>query len=267
MGAQQSQFQDTILAMANQIKTQRGEKSNSGLPTTMYLIKSEGGTSSYLERNEFGQYKAPLSRNGRPLERWQIDSQFLEDKWGNIIHSQFEAVAREVGKNIKDGETHTMKIVSAGGNSNGATFSLKREGGVIVTSLKGMSFNTNVPFEGDDSSSRFDIDKLYKEVKSGRIDLLKEIQNREILMDDLKYKTKEIEGRQDLYLEETRLDIEKNKEILAQLDNETAVLKRMVKYDMEGDLVHNSKIFFLGNICLYLILFFIVIVSIRFLSE
>jgi len=265
MGANQSSFQDTILTMANQIKQQNGSNNtNPNLPSEMFLIQTEGGNDSNLPRNEFGQYEAPLKRDGRPLEKWQIDSQFVEDKWGNIIHSQFAAVAKEVGKKVKD--RHTMRVISGGGSSNGATLVLQREGNRIKASLGNFSFFVNAPYKSSDVGKN-DIEKLYKEVKGERMDLLKEIQNREILLDDVKHKTKEIEGRQDLQIEEIRLQIVENKRLMAQLDNEIAVMKRMVAYDMEGDLAHNAKVFFLGNISLYFILFFIVIIVLRFLSE
>jgi len=94
------------------------------------------------------------------------------------------------------------------------------------------------------------------------------LQQLEIVRDDLFKKVQLLQSRQDLYLESARLDEVENKKKLSLLDNEISVMRRQIMYDFEGDMIHNSKIYFLGNITLYLIIFIIgIILYFRFLSE
>ena len=94
------------------------------------------------------------------------------------------------------------------------------------------------------------------------------LQQLEIVRDDLFKKVQLLQSRQDLYLESARLDEVENKKKLSLLDNEISVMRRQIMYDFEGDMIHNSKIYFLGNITLYLIIFIIgIILYYRFLSE
>lgn len=94
------------------------------------------------------------------------------------------------------------------------------------------------------------------------------LQQLEIVRDDLFKKVQLLQSRQDLYLESARLDEVENKKKLSLLDNEISVMRRQIMYDFEGDMIHNSKIYFLGNITFYLIIFIIgIILYFRFLSE
>jgi len=94
------------------------------------------------------------------------------------------------------------------------------------------------------------------------------LQQLEMVRDDLFKKVQLLQSRQDLYLESARLDEVENKKKLSLLDNEISVMRRQIMYDFEGDMIHNSKIYFLGNITLYLIIFIIgIILYYRFLSE
>lgn len=96
----------------------------------------------------------------------------------------------------------------------------------------------------------------------------KNLQQLELVREDLYKKIQLLQSRQDLYLESARLNEVDNVGQLEKLDREIAVRKRQVMYDFESDMIHNSKIYFLGNITFYLILFIIgIMIYRRFLSE
>jgi hypothetical protein len=96
----------------------------------------------------------------------------------------------------------------------------------------------------------------------------KNLQELELVRDDLFKKVQLLQSRQDLYLESARLNEVDNIRKLEELDKEISVRKRQVMYDFESDMIHNSKIYFLGNITFYLILFIIgIMVYGRFLSQ
>jgi len=96
----------------------------------------------------------------------------------------------------------------------------------------------------------------------------KNLQELQLVRDDLFKKVQLLQSRQDLYLESARLNEVDNIRKLEELDKEISVRKRQVMYDFESDMTHNSKIYFLGNITFYLILFIIsIIVYQRFLSQ
>ena len=96
----------------------------------------------------------------------------------------------------------------------------------------------------------------------------KNLQELQMVRDDLFKKVQLLQSRQDLYLESARLNEVQNKKKLNDLNKNISVMRRKILYDFEADMIHNSKIYFLGNITMYLILFIIgIIVYFRFLSE
>jgi hypothetical protein len=96
----------------------------------------------------------------------------------------------------------------------------------------------------------------------------KNLQEMELVRADLYKKVQLLQSRQDLYLESARLNEVGNKKKLEDLDKDISVMRRQIMYDFESDMVHNSKIYFLGNITFYIILFIIgLLVYRRFLSE
>lgn len=109
---------------------------------------------------------------------------------------------------------------------------------------------------------------IFNNYMTERRNNFKNLQDLEVLREDLYKKVQLLQSRQDLYLESARLNEVDNKNKLDELDKEIAVRKRQVMYDFESDMIHNSKIYFLGNVTFYLILFIIcVMVYRRFLSE
>jgi hypothetical protein len=110
--------------------------------------------------------------------------------------------------------------------------------------------------------------KLLDDYVSERKINFNNLQELQMVRDDLFKKVQLLQSRQDLYIESARLDEVENKKKLALLDAEIAVMRRKIMYDFEEDMIHNSKIYFLGNITFYLILFIIgIILYYRFLSE
>ena len=96
----------------------------------------------------------------------------------------------------------------------------------------------------------------------------KNLQDMELVRADLYKKVQLLQSRQDLYLESARLNEVDNKKKLEDLDKDISVMKRQIMYDFESDMVNNSKIYFLGNMTFYIILFIIgLLVYRRFLSE
>jgi len=108
------------------------------------------------------------------------------------------------------------------------------------------------------------INKYVTERKSN----FKNLQEMELVRADLYKKVQLLQSRQDLYLESARLNEVDNKKKLQELDKDISVMKRQIMYDFESDMVNNSKIYFLGNITFYIILFIIgLLLYRRFLSE
>jgi hypothetical protein len=96
----------------------------------------------------------------------------------------------------------------------------------------------------------------------------KDLQEMELVRADLYKKVQLLQSRQDLYLESARLNEVDNKNKMDELDKDISVMKRQIMYDFESDMVSNSKIYFLGNITFYIILFIIgILLYRRFLSE
>ena len=96
----------------------------------------------------------------------------------------------------------------------------------------------------------------------------KDLQEMELVRADLYKKVQLLQSRQDLYLESARLNEVDNKKQLDELDKDISIMKRQIMYDFESDMVNNSKIYFLGNMTFYIILFIIgLLVYRRFLSE
>jgi hypothetical protein len=96
----------------------------------------------------------------------------------------------------------------------------------------------------------------------------KNLQELQLVRDDLFKKVQLLQSRQDLYLESARLNEVDNTRKLEELDKDISVRRRQVMYDFESDMVYNSKIYFLGNITFYLILFIIgIMIYRRFLSQ
>lgn len=116
----------------------------------------------------------------------------------------------------------------------------------------------------EDNTRLIEADKgLANKYINSKRDQFQELQNLQLVRDDLERKIQLLQSRQDQNLENTRISIEENIHKLNELDSKISVMRRQTMYDMEGDLIHNSKIFFLGNLTFYFILFFIVVFTIR----
>ena len=119
----------------------------------------------------------------------------------------------------------------------------------------------------DDKLSGIDEKKLAESYNNTRKDLFKNLQDLQMVRDELEQKAGLLQSRQDLYLESSRQTEAENRKRLQELDDQIAVLRRKVSYDFEGDLAYNAKIYMLGNITFYTILFIVVILILRILFK
>ena len=134
----------------------------------------------------------------------------------------------------------------------------------------GYEFLNNLNFT-DPSQNNTNLIKNTKDIVTNYVDErnsnFKNLQEMELVRADLYKKVQLLQSRQDLYLESARLNEVDNKKKLEELDKQISVMKRQIMYDFESDMIHNSKIYFLGNITFYLIVFIIgLLVYRRFLS-
>jgi len=120
----------------------------------------------------------------------------------------------------------------------------------------------------EDYSSQIEADKkLVNNYVDSQKNQFVDLQNLQLVRDELEKNVQLLQSRQDLFIENSRVNIEENLKNIENLDKQIAVLKRQSIYNMEGDLIHNSKVYFLGNISFYMIIVIIGIIVYRFVKQ
>lgn len=119
-----------------------------------------------------------------------------------------------------------------------------------------------------DYTAQIEADKrLANNYVSSKNSQFKDLQTLQLVRDELEKNVQLLQSRQDLYIESSRVNIEENMKKLEELDRQIAVLRRQTTYNMEGDFIHNAKVYFLGNVLFFILLFIISVLIYRFVNR
>lgn len=134
--------------------------------------------------------------------------------------------------------------------------------------LRDLNFKPVIAEEEIDNTALLVADqKLVNNYVDSRKSQFQDLQSLQLVRDELEKNVQLLQSRQDLYIESSRVNIEENVQKLAELDRMISVLRRQTMYDMEGDMNNNAKVFFLGNVLFYIIVFIIGVMVYRFMTK